>query len=92
MKKLLGAYEKTNVKRLNFSGNALDSATLLEWLNSVTACSENGSRGFCELRTVDASRNVLSDIPFVGLDDARFPELSKIIARENKYIRLTPRQ
>ena len=83
MKKLLSAYEKTNVKSLNFSGNALDSATLLEWLNSVTGCSEDGSRGFCELRTIDTSRNALSDVPFVGLGNARFPRLSSIIAREN---------
>ena len=88
MKKLLGAYEKTNVKSLNFSGNALDSATLLEWLNSITACSEDGSRGFCELRTVDASRNILSDIPFVGLGNARFPKLSQIIARENNIYKI----
>ena len=88
MKKLLGAYQKPNVKSLNFSGNALDSATLLDWLNSVTACSEDGSRGFCALRTVDLSRNILSDVPFVGLGDARFPKLSKIIARENKVYKI----
>ena len=87
MKKLLGAYEKTNVKSLNLSGNALDSATLLEWLNSM-ACSEDRSRGFCELRTIDASRNVLSDIPFVGLNNTRFPKLSKIIAQENNIYKI----
>ena len=88
MKKLLGAYEKTNVKSLNFSGNALDSATLLELFNSIPACSKDGSRGFCELRTVDASRNVLSDIPFGWLGNARFPKLTQIIARENNIYKI----
>ena len=34
MKNIFNAYEKTNVKSLNISGNALDSPTLLEWLNA----------------------------------------------------------
>ena len=38
MKNLFNAYEKTNIERLNFSGNELDSPTLLEWLNAITAC------------------------------------------------------
>ena len=88
MKKLLGAYEKTNVKRLNFSGNALDSATLLEWLNSVAACSEDGSRGFCELRTVDASRNVFVGYSFRWIWCRAISKLSKIIARENNVYKI----
>ena len=88
MKKLLSAYEKTNVKSLNFSGNALASATLLEWFNSLSACSGDNSRGFCELLVVDVSRNVLSDIPFVGLGNARFPKLSRILAHENNIYQI----
>ena len=76
------------MKSLNFDGNALDSATLLEWFNSLSACSGDKSRGFCELLVVDVSRNVLSDIPFVGLGNARFPKLSRIVAHENNIYQI----
>ena len=88
MKDIFSAYEKTNVQSLNISGNALDSPTLLEWLNAIIPCSKDGSRGFCNLHTVDVSRNVLSDIPFVGLGNAQFPKLSNIIARENNIYKI----
>ena len=54
----------------------------------ITGCSKDGSRGFCNLHTVDVSRNVLSDVPFVGLSNARFPKLSNIIARENNIYKI----
>ena len=46
---------------------------------------QDSSRGFCNLQTVDVSRNVLSDIPFM---DTTLPKLSKITAHENNISKI----
>ena len=86
--KLLQEHRNSAVKRIDMSNNNWNSVKVLKVLSSVS-CEGNKWESFCNLEAIDASRNMLEDIPSILFSKENFPKLVYLDVQSNEIKPLT---